>query len=140
MNMKIDNFKIFLVFALLTVSAACGSHGSPAAPSGASSATTTLAPTPGSGRATTTGTVSGVSSPALAGLHGFATSGVTVTVSGTRVSCVVVPGGTFTLNNVPPIEVVLNFSGPGVDASLRLGAVADNDTVQISVTLSGTTA
>src|ERR1700704_5824104 len=140
MNMKIDHFKILLVSALLTVSVACGSHGSPTAPSGASSATTTLAPTPVSGGATITGTVSGVSSPALAGWHSFATSGVTVTVSGTSVSSVVDPGGSFTLTNVPPIEVVLNFSGPGIDASLPLGAVADNDYVQIGVTLRGTNA
>ena len=140
MNMKIDKFKFLLVFALLPASVACGSHGSLTAPSGASSATTTPAPTPASGGATIAGTVSGVSSQALASWHSFGVSGVTVTVAGTSVSCVIDPGGSFTLTNVPPIEVVLNFSGPGIDASLPLGAVSDNDHVQIGVTLSGTTA
>jgi len=65
---------------------------------------------------------------------------VTVTVAGTSVSCAVDAGGNFTLSSVPPIEVVLNFSGPGIDASLPLGAVADNDHLRIGVTLSGTTA
>jgi Domain of unknown function (DUF5666) len=140
MNMKIDNFKFLLIFALLPASVACGSHGSVTAPSSASSATTTPAPTPASGGATIAGTVSGVSSQALAGFHSFGASGVTITVAGTSVFCVIDPGGSFTLTNVPPIEVVLNFSGPGIDASLRLGAVSDNDHVQIGVTLSGTTA
>src|SRR6266550_9631039 len=140
MNMKIDNFKFLLIFSVVTASLACGSHGSVTAPSGASSATTMPAPTPASAGATTAGIVSVLSGPALAGWHSFGASGVTVTVAGTSVSCVVDPGGSFTLNNVPPIEVVLYFSGPGIDASLRLGAVADNDHVQIGVTLSGGTA
>src|SRR5439155_26817659 len=139
MNMKIDNFKLLLVFALMTASVACGSHGSLTAPS-ASSATTTPAPTPASAGATIVGTVSSVSSPARVGSHSFGTSGVAVTVAGTSVSCVVDAAGSFALTNVPAIEVVLNFSGPGIDASLPLGAVADNDHVQIGVTLSGTTA
>ena len=140
MNMKIDRFKLLLVIALLPAWVACGSHGSPTAPSGASSPTATVAPTPASGGATIVGTVSGVSSPARSGWHILNTSGVTITVGGTSISSAVDAGGSFTLTNVPAIDVVLNFSGPGIDASLRLGAVADNDRVQIGVTLSGTTA
>jgi hypothetical protein len=86
------------------------------------------------------GTVSGMSGPARAAWRGLGNPGVTVTVAGTNVSCAVDPGGHFTLTSVPPIEVVLNFSGLGIDASLPLGAVADNDRLQIGVTLSGTTA
>jgi predicted small lipoprotein YifL len=138
--MTIDNFKILLILAPLAALAACGSHGSLTAPSSATSATTTPAPTPAGAGATIVGTISGASGPARTGSHGFSTSGVTVTVAGTSVSCAVDQGGNFLLTNVPPIQVVLDFSGPGIDASLPLGAVADNDRVQIGVTLNGTTA
>ena len=140
MRMTIENFKHLLIFAPLAASVACGSHGSLTAPSGAPSATATPAPTPASAGATIVGIVSGASSPARTGSRGFSASGVTVTVAGTSVSCAIDSGGNFTLTSVPPIQVVLNFSGPGIDASLPLGAVEDNDHVQIGVTLSGTTA
>jgi hypothetical protein len=132
-----SNFRFLLILAPLTVSLACGSHGSPTAPSSAPSATTT--PTSGAG-ATIAGTVSAVSTAAKVGWRAFSMSGVTVTVTGTSVSASIDSTGSFTLTRVPPGQVVLHFSGPGIDASLPLDPVVDNDHVQIGVTVSGTTA
>ena len=143
MRTSIDRLKIFflLFFALLTGAVACGAHGSPTAPSSASSEIATAAPAAAaSAGATIVGTMSGASSAAAAGWRASNMAGVIVTVAGTTVSGAVDSSGTFTLTNVPPSEVVLNFSGPGINASLPLGAIAENDRVQISVTVSGTSA
>jgi hypothetical protein len=136
MSTAMSNFRTLLILATLTASAACGGHASPASPSSAPPTTTT--PVSGAG-ATIVGTVSSTSSAARIGWRAFNTSGVAVTVAGTNVSAPVDSTGSFTLTGVPPGQVVLHFSGPGIDASLPLDAVADNDHVQIGVTLSGTT-
>jgi hypothetical protein len=66
--------------------------------------------------------------------------GVTVSVVGTTVSAGLDSHGSFTLTGVPAIDVVLRFAGPGIDAPLSLGMVAASDHMDISVTVSGTTA
>lgn len=73
-------------------------------------------------------------------MRALSSSNITVTVAGTDVSAVVDFSGGFTLMNVPPGEVVLQFSGPGIDAALPLGAVEDSDHLQIGVTISSTSA
>ena len=67
-------------------------------------------------------------------------SGVTVTIAGTTISTTADASGSFTLTGVPPIQIVLTFSGPGVDATLPIGAVGSSDYVQINVTITGNTA
>ncbi len=143
MRTTTDRLKIvfLLSFAFLTGAVACGGHGSPTAPSSTSPEIAAAAPAAAaSAGATIVGTMSGASSAATAGWRASNMAGVIVTVVGTTVSGAVDSSGTFTLTNVPPSQVVLNFSGPGIDASLPLGAIAENDRVQISVTVSGTTA
>ena len=141
MRTTIDHLRIFAVLALLVASVACGSHSSPTAPSSASSATTapTSVSTVSTG-ATIVGTVSSGTSVTKTSVRAVSTPVVTVTVVGTSVSATVDSGGSFTLTNVPASQVVLNFSGVGIDASVPIGTLADNDHVQIGVTVSGTTA
>ncbi|HEY2908478.1 MAG TPA: DUF5666 domain-containing protein [Vicinamibacterales bacterium] len=67
-------------------------------------------------------------------------AGVTVTIAGTSISTTADASGSFTLTGVPPIQIVLTFSGPGVDATLPIGAVGSSDYVQINVTITGSTA
>jgi K+/H+ antiporter YhaU regulatory subunit KhtT len=136
---RLTLLKIFVIFVPVLALVACGGHASPTAPSNAPS---TLPPpaAPATSGATIVGTVSGSSGANRAGSHILDASSVTVTVAGTAVSATVDAAGTFTLTDVPPIQVVLNFAGPGVNAALPLGMVAANDHLQISVTVAGTTA
>src|SRR5258708_4798011 len=66
--------------------------------------------------------------------------GVAVAVAGPSLWSASDAGGNFTLNNVPPADVLLTFSAPGVSASVPVGAVAVNDVVHLSVTVSAGTA
>jgi hypothetical protein len=134
-----STLNLFIVLAVLAVSVACGGHPSPTAPSNPLPVTDVSAPTPVVGGATIAGTLSDLSG-AASSLRVLGFSNITVAVAGTNVSAVVDLNGGFTLTNVPPGEVVLKFSGPGIDASLPLGTVADNDHLQIGVAVSGTTA
>ena len=131
--------KLLVLLALLAVSGACGGHGSPTAPSTPPLVTEVSPPTPAVAGATIVGSVSGLSG-AASGLRALVFSDLTVSVAGTNASALVDSNGGFTLTNVPAGEVVLKFSGPGIDASLPLGTVADNDHLQIGVAVSGTTA
>jgi hypothetical protein len=130
---------LFVALALLAVSAACGGHASPTAPSTPFPVIEASAPTPVVAGATIVGTVSGLSG-ATSGLRALTFSNVTVTAAGTNASAVVDSSGRFTLTNVPPGEIVLRFSGPGIDAALPLGPVGDNDHLQIGVVITATTA
>ena len=138
---RLNLLKILLVLALVAasvVSVACGNHPSPTAPSSAAaSLVATPPPVPIAAGATIVGIVSGM--PGVSGV-GQQVSSVIVTVVGTNVSATVDSSGSFTLTDVPLIQVVLNFAGPGVNAALPLGMVAANDRLQISVTVAGTTA
>jgi hypothetical protein len=112
---------------------ACGGH-SPSAP------TSTATNAPGSGTingATISGTVVG-----MAGAARFQprSGGLSVSVTGTSVSAPVDDSGHFLLQGVPAGHVELHFTGTGIDARLTLEDVAEHATVQITVTISGTTA
>jgi hypothetical protein len=48
--------------------------------------------------------------------------------------------GQFTLTGVPPGTVTLQFSGPGVSASITLNGVSAGEQITIDVTLNGTSA
>lgn len=66
--------------------------------------------------------------------------GMSVSVTGTSVSASVDDSGHFLLRGVPAGHVELHFTGPGVDARLTLEDVTEHANVQITVTVSGTTA
>jgi hypothetical protein len=65
---------------------------------------------------------------------------MTVTVIGINVGAVADADGRFTLSGVRPGPVQLQFSGAGVDAILDLESVRPGETVDIVVTVDGTTA
>ena len=120
--------------ALIVV--ACGKHdGSPAAPTppGANIAPPPSGSTSG---ATIAGTVVGGFS--TANFRPTATAMVVIVV-GTSITTTVDSAGRFTLLNVPPGHVQLQFSASGADARLDLDDVADHEQIQISVRVSGAT-
>jgi hypothetical protein len=130
-----------IVIGAIAATIACSHSGSPTAPSTAAAPATVAAST----GTTILGTISGVTASSRSALRmssvaASAASGVTVTVSGTSISTTADANGSFTLSGIPPIQVVLTFSGPGVDATLPLGAVGSSDYVQINVTVTGSTA
>jgi hypothetical protein len=124
------------LIGLLMVATACGRgqmSSSPVSPSAPSTGGTSL-----SGSAVISGTLAGVQSSNSA-FHP-ASSGLTVTITGTNISATVVPGGTFVLNGVPSGNVELHFTGPGVDATVTISDVVNNETIHIVVTVNGSRA
>ena len=102
-----------------------------------------LAPSPtGSSGATISGSVNSTSvAPLAAGSFGMMEARtVTITVVGTGLSTTADSQGQFTLTNVPAGNVVLNFSGSGVNATITISGVGPNDQVSIAVTLTGASA
>lgn len=69
-----------------------------------------------------------------------ARSGVTISVVGTGISTNADNQGQFTLSDVPSGTVVLNFTGPGSNATATLQGVGPGDRVQITVTVNGNNA
>jgi hypothetical protein len=120
--------------ALLTTSIACGGDASgslsPTGPSGTRS-----------GGAVINGRVRGLSTPVTANSFApLATSSVRVTITGTNISTNVDGNGQFTLTGVPPGDVTMQFSGPGVSASITLKGVTTDQQITIDVTLNGNNA
>jgi uncharacterized protein DUF5666 len=122
-----------LGIALLATSLACGNASGSLSPTGPSGG--------GSGGAVITGRVRGMSTPATSDSFApLATSSLHVTISGTNISSTVNGAGQFTLTGVPPGTVTLQFSGPGVSASITLSGVTAGEQITIDVTLNGTSA
>jgi hypothetical protein len=71
---------------------------------------------------------------------GSALSGITVSVSGTSITSGIDGAGRFNLVGVPPGDVNLAFSGPGVNATLSVTQVQPAETITLVVNVSGTTA
>ncbi|MDE3155120.1 MAG: hypothetical protein KGN76_08450 [Acidobacteriota bacterium] len=63
-----------------------------------------------------------------------------MSVSGTNLSTTVDGSGQFTLNNVPAGDVTLQFTGPNTNASVTISGVASGQQLQITVTVSGSSA
>src|SRR5437762_4161515 len=108
MNVIRSNITVFAVVLTTALVATCGGNAtlSPVGPSSASAG------------ASISGTISGsVLAARLAiGSESFSVldaRGVTVTIIGTGISTTADNQGQFTLNNVPPGTVQLNFTGPG---------------------------
>ena len=126
--MRTASMKLRTLFVIgqVLLAVACGSQTSLTAPS-ATRPTGLPAPT----STTPTGaTIFGVV---------WGASGVTVAVVGAGPSADIDSDGGFWLADIPPGKIVLRFTGPGVDATLPLGAVAPNDVLQIRVSITGAT-
>ena len=70
---------------------------------------------------------------------GPASGQITVTVIGTIISAPVDDTGTFILNNVPPGNVELRFTGGGLDTTLMVGNVQAGQTLTITIAVDGST-
>lgn len=118
--------------ALLVLStAACGGKA-PASPSAPSSLPGPTAPS----GATVQGQVQSVTGMTAA-TAGAAVSGLTVAVVGTSISTTVSGLGQFVLTGVPAGSSQLNFTGPGVNATLSFSPVQGTETISINVKISG---
>ena len=127
-NSKSHWFIFALGLAVLATTVACGNASGSLSPTGPS----------GSGSSTViTGRVSGLSGlPATANTFGArATTSLRVTIAGTDISTTVDGSGQFTLTGVPPGTVTLQFSGPGVSATITLTGVTAGDRIHVEVTL-----
>jgi hypothetical protein len=107
--------------------AACGSTSAPTSPSTGGGA--------GTGAIISGSVRSG--SPLLAASTGSAMSGLVVTVVGTTISASVDAADRFTLTGVPPGDIDLKFTGPGVDSIVRLSQVRATETVALVLNVAG---
>ena len=114
--------------------AACG-DSSPTEPSSASSVTVngnivSFANGGAGSQNSGTSSVSSVTVPA----------GIRITIAGTNITVDVRGDGTFTLKNAPSGNVVLQITGPGVNATISLNDLQTGQTVTITVNVNGVTA
>jgi hypothetical protein len=117
----------------MLLSGACGgSNGSPTSPG-----TTT---SPNATSATINGTVQGTACPLLAASSGDALAGVTVSVVGTSIRATADVAGRFTLTNVPAGGVQLQLTGGGANATVALTPVTAQQTIEVVLAVSGSTA
>ena len=131
--------------AVTILTAACGGQSaSVTGPSGDSVASVAPATPVTSTGATISGNIAGASVGAFSltsrTQQTTAGSGVRVSVTGTDIFADIDIHGSFTLLHVPSIEVVLRFVGPGVDATLPVGAVGPTEEIHLVVNLGSTTA
>jgi hypothetical protein len=126
----------FLIdLGVIGLAAGCG-KGTPTAPSN-SGTTSTTAAAPAAG-ATISGSLQSGTSSGQSVRGGPAVTGVTVTIVGTSMSVSVDATGHFTLTNVPPGDVQLQFSGAAT-GSVTVSAVGTTETVDLVITVSGGT-
>lgn len=131
-----------LVTALSAV--ACGGK-SPTGPSSveAPGATQTPEPAPApspTGSAVITGTVVAPGSTVSMGASLAGIAGVKVSVAGTSVSAIADGRGKFTLQNVPSGDRQLEFSGAGANARLPLDDVSEQERIDLTVAVAGSSA
>jgi hypothetical protein len=120
-----------------TTALACGS--STTSPSSAPTPTLPSPAAPASpGTASIIGTLNSAGSTAMSARA--ATVGVTVNVAGTGIGATVTPGGSFTLTGVPSGDVVLQFTGQGIDARASITGVEDQEEIHIVVSVNGSQA
>ncbi len=89
---------------------------------------------------TVNGSAAAPSAPADASGAMTLGSTLTVSVAGTSVAAPVDANGQFVLNNVPSGDLVLQFSGPGVDARVTITGVTTGDQIHLDVLVNGTNA
>jgi len=128
---------IAIAMSAIIASACGGSKGNDALPTAPTTPVTSAPPPSGStSGATIAGTVVGGF-----GTASFRTTAVSmvVTVVGTSITATVDGAGRFTLRNVPPGRVQLQFSASGADARLDLDDVAEREEIHIEVRVNGAT-
>ena len=122
----------FAMFVTASAILAWGCGNSPTTVTEPSPTASAAVPTPSGPGAVVTGTIVTAQAPSeLARL--------TVAVSGTALSSQVNSSGRFMLQGIPPGRVELRFQGPGINASLQLGALQEGQHVDITVAVNGTT-
>ena len=130
--------------ALALASVACGKNElpSPTAPTvSAPSAEAPAGPVASNAGATIDGLVfDGIAGASSEWRVASGTTGLTVTVAGSKLSATVDGGGRFVLKGVPAGRVGLVFSGSGTEARVTLDDVADFEEIHITVRVSGTSA
>jgi hypothetical protein len=107
------------------VTGACSAIQAPTAPDGASATST----------ATTASILGALITPS-----GSAMSGVVVSVVGVGKAARSDSTGKFGLSRVPVGNLQLQFTGPGVDASLMLPHVTPSEAIDITISLDGNSA
>ena len=132
----------FLFSAALCGATACGGKGSSESPLAPSPPAATPVP-PGSS-ATTGATIDGrVLAPGLGSTSAFRILGgpaATVTVVGTSLSATVGSDGSFSISGLPLGEVILQFTVSGTAARITVSSVVENEHIQLTVSVSGSTA
>ena len=128
MTSQLKKFVFVCVLAASCAVTACGNSGSDLSLTGPSSG--------GSG-ATIAGRVNGGSG--LASTTHSTGGGLTVTIVGTTTTAPVDATGSFTLTNVPAGTVQLEFTGPGVRATVTI-TVGAQEQIQIAITVNGNSA
>ena len=134
MSLRTSLAALVAVAAMMTVACGGASSISPTAPTSAAGA---------SGTAVITGQVSGVTSVTAAASTQQslnAAKPVTVTVVGTGISTGVDGAGRFTLTGVPAGDVQLKIEGNGANAVVTISGVSPSDRIEISVSVSGSSA
>ena len=120
---------LLCVVPVLALAAACGDSKAPNSPS----------PLPG-----TAASISGVVSNGGSGSSGMASdasgSGMKVSVAGTNLQTVADAMGRFSLQGVPAGNVRLQFSSSSVDAGVDVSNVQQRESIELSVTVTSTTA
>jgi uncharacterized protein DUF5666 len=122
----------YLALALVLSAIACG-RSTPSSPDVAT----------GAGAAITGSVLSGGGSPATAARVlsvTSAASGLSVSIAGTTLTSGVDTNGHFAFQDVPPGDRQLRFTGTGVDAALDITDIQQSETINLSVSLSGSSA
>jgi hypothetical protein len=120
--------------------AACGGK-SPTGPTGPSD-TSAQTPSPGPAPVSATSLAGTVLSGNGAGVvtMGVPLAGVTVTIVGTTLTTSADGAGHFALKGIPAGDVEVQFTGGSAGARVRLRDVSDREQIQITVTISGSSA
>lgn len=127
-----------LTLLSLTAALACGgSDGSPVGPGPAGPDAGSQLPGPSASGATVSGSITGSSSSSAIRALSNGVAGITVSVAGTSLTAVTGAGGQFTLSNVPPGLVRLEFQGAGASGSLELDDVADGERISLDLVVTG---
>lgn len=126
--------KTFLVALLAFLSVGLAACNGPTGPTGISGVTINGSIVPASASAAMGGPAA--ARPALSTIP----PGMTVSVEGTAVTTQVSASGNFVLLQVPPGNAGLRFSAPGVLAVAALNGLVSGQTVEVTVTVTETTA
>jgi hypothetical protein len=131
-KMRVHIRGAFVALIAAFCAAACGQWAPPAP-----TAPSMFQESPASG-ATIGGVVSNLNtgSPLLAASD----SGISVTAVGTNISAAVSVSGKFVLKGVPAGTIFLRFTGPGIDATVLVGAVAERDRLDLTLRVQASSA